>query len=251
MTTPETLTLVCYFFVLSILGIYGWHRYYLVYLYMKNKDRTAGPPPALADDAWPVVTVQLPVYNEMYVVDRLIDAVCALDYPRDRLEIQVLDDSTDETREIVELAVRRQAARGFDITCLYRSNRAGYKAGALEEGLKVARGEFVAIFDADFVPPPDFLRQSVPYFNDPAIGVVQARWGHLNQAYSLLTRVQAVLLDGHFVLEHGGRNRAGCFFNFNGTAGIWRRRAIEDAGGWQHDTLTEDLDLSYRAQLRG
>jgi cellulose synthase/poly-beta-1,6-N-acetylglucosamine synthase-like glycosyltransferase len=187
----------------------------------------------------------------MYVVDRLIDAVCALDYPRERLEIQVLDDSTDETRAIVELAVRRQRSRGFDITCLHRSNRAGYKAGALEEGLQVARGELVAIFDADFVPTPDFLRRSVPYFSDPGVGVVQARWGHLNQGYSLLTRVQAVLLDGHFVLEHGARNRSGCFFNFNGTAGIWRRLAIEDAGGWQHDTLTEDLVLSYRAQLRG
>ncbi len=251
MTTPETLTLVCYFFVLSILGIYGWHRYYLVYLYMKNKDRVPGPPPPMEDDAWPVVTVQLPVYNEMYVVDRLIDAVCALDYPREKLEVQVLDDSTDETREIVELAVRRQAARGFDITCRRRATRTGYKAGALDEGLKAARGEFIAIFDADFVPPRDFLRQAVPHFADPSTAVVQARWGHLNQGYSLLTRVQAVLLDGHFVLEHGGRNRAGCFFNFHGTAGIWRRRAIEDAGGWQHDTLTEDLDLSYRAQLKG
>jgi cellulose synthase/poly-beta-1,6-N-acetylglucosamine synthase-like glycosyltransferase len=249
MTTPETLTLVAYFFVLSILGIYGWHRYYLVYLYMKNRDRVPGPPPDM--NVWPVVTVQLPVYNEMYVVDRLIDAVCAIDYPRDRLEIQILDDSSDETCEIVDLAVRRQAARGFDISCLRRTSREGYKAGALEEGLKVARGEFIAIFDADFVPPVDFLRQSVPYFTDPAVGVVQARWGHINHAYSLLTRVQAVLLDGHFVLEHGGRNRSGCFFNFNGTAGLWRRRAIEDAGGWQHDTLTEDLDLSYRAQLRG
>jgi cellulose synthase/poly-beta-1,6-N-acetylglucosamine synthase-like glycosyltransferase len=251
MTTPETLTLICYFFVLSILGIYGWHRYYLVYLYMKHKDGVPGPPPPLADGEWPVVTVQLPVYNEMYVVERLIDAVCAIDYPRDRLEVQVLDDSTDETREIVELAVRRQRSRGFDISCRHRSNRAGYKAGALEEGLREARGEFIAIFDADFVPPRDFLRRSVPYFTDPEIAVVQARWGHLNHAYSLLTRVQAVLLDGHFVLEHGGRNRSGCFFNFNGTAGLWRRAAIEDAGGWQHDTLTEDLDLSYRAQLRG
>jgi cellulose synthase/poly-beta-1,6-N-acetylglucosamine synthase-like glycosyltransferase len=251
MTTPETLILVSYFFVLSILGIYGWHRYYIVYQYMKNRDRVPGPPPAMADDAWPVVTVQLPVYNEMYVVDRLIEAVCDLDYPRDRLEIQVLDDSTDETREIAELAVRRQAALGFDIKYLHRTNREGYKAGALDAGLRAARGEFIAIFDADFVPPADFLRKTVPYFEAADVAVVQARWGHLNQAYSLLTRVQAILLDGHFVLEHGGRNRSGCFFNFNGTAGLWRRRAIDDAGGWQHDTLTEDLDLSYRAQLRG
>jgi cellulose synthase/poly-beta-1,6-N-acetylglucosamine synthase-like glycosyltransferase len=249
MTTLETFTLVSYFFVLSILGIYGWHRYFIVYQYMKNKDKAPGPPPPVAE--WPVVTVQLPVYNEMYVVDRLIDAVCALDYPKDRLEIQVLDDSTDETRELVELSVRRQRARGFDITLLHRTDRTGFKAGALDAGLKVAQGEFIAIFDADFVPDADFLRRTVPYFQDDGIAVVQARWGHLNQSYSLLTKVQAIMLDGHFILEHGGRNRAGCFFNFNGTAGLWRRVAIDDAGGWQHDTLTEDLDLSYRAQLRG
>jgi cellulose synthase/poly-beta-1,6-N-acetylglucosamine synthase-like glycosyltransferase len=249
MTTYETLTLVAYFFVLSILGIYGWHRYFIVYQYMKNRDRVPGPPPAIGE--WPVVTVQLPVYNEMYVVDRLIAAVCDLDYPLDRLQIQVLDDSTDETRDIVALAVRRYAARGFDISQVHRQDRTGYKAGALEAGLRTARGEFVAVFDADFVPQADFLRKTIPYFVDSQVGVVQARWGHLNQSYSLLTRVQAVMLDGHFVLEHGGRNRSGCFFNFNGTAGVWRRAAIADAGGWQHDTLTEDLDLSYRAQLRG
>jgi cellulose synthase/poly-beta-1,6-N-acetylglucosamine synthase-like glycosyltransferase len=249
MTTPETLTLVSYFFVLSILGIYGWHRYFIVYQYAKYKDRVPGPPPPVAE--WPVVTIQLPIYNEMYVVDRLVDAVSAIDYPKERLEIQVLDDSTDETREIAELAVRRQAARGFDIHYLHRTDRTGYKAGALEAGLASARGEFIAIFDADFVPPRDFLERTIPYFRDPKLAVVQARWGHLNQPYSLLTKVQAVMLDGHFVLEHGGRNRAGCFFNFNGTAGVWRRQAIADAGGWQHDTLTEDLDLSYRAQLKG
>ncbi|HVT49326.1 MAG TPA: cellulose synthase family protein [Vicinamibacterales bacterium] len=250
MTTPETLTLVCYFFVLSILGIYGWHRYYIVYQYMKHKDRVPGPPPPVSE--WPVVTVQLPIYNEMYVVDRLIDAVVALDYPRERFEIQVLDDSTDETQQIAELAVRRQVARGFDVKYLHRSDRTGYKAGALEAGMAVARGEFIAIFDADFLPPADFLTKTIPYFaDDERLAVVQARWGHLNQGYSLLTKVQAVLLDGHFVLEHGSRHRSGCFFNFNGTAGVWRRVAIADAGGWQHDTLTEDLDLSYRAQLRG
>ncbi len=221
MTPLETSVLVAYFFVLSILGIYGWHRYYLVYQYMKHKDRVPGPPPAMPDP--PVVTVQLPIYNELYVVDRLIDAVCALDYPPDRLEIQVLDDSTDETRGIVDLAVRRQAARGFDITCVRRSDRVGFKAGALSHGLRSARGEFVAIFDADFVPPRDFLMKTVPYFQDPQVAVVQARWGHLNQDYSLLTKIQAILLDGHFVLEHGARNRSGCFFNFNGTAGVWRR----------------------------
>jgi cellulose synthase/poly-beta-1,6-N-acetylglucosamine synthase-like glycosyltransferase len=249
MTTPETLTLIAYFFVLSILGIYGWHRYFIVYQYMKFRDRAPGRP--LAPAEWPVVTIQLPIYNEMYVVDRLVDAVAAIDYPPDRLEIQVLDDSTDETRAIAELAVRRHAQRGLDIKYLHRTNRVGYKAGALEAGLEAARGEFVAIFDADFIPPANFLRQTVPHFQDERMAVVQARWGHLNQSYSLLTKVQAVMLDGHFVLEHGGRNRSGCFFNFNGTAGVWRRAAIVDAGGWQHDTLTEDLDLSYRAQLRG
>jgi len=252
MTSTETLILVLYFFVLSILAIYGWHRYYLVYLYMKNKDKApaALPPPPL--QTLPPVTVQLPIFNEMYVADRLIGAVCELDYPQELLEIQVLDDSTDETSEIAELAVRRYAAKGFDIKFLHRVDRTGYKAGALEAGLQQASGDFIAIFDADFVPPADFLMRTLPHFaTDPKIGMVQARWGHINQDYSLLTKIQAILLDAHFVLEHGSRNRAGCFFNFNGTAGIWRREVIPDAGGWQHDTLTEDLDLSYRAQLRG
>jgi len=250
MSLTETLILVLYFFVLSILAIYGWHRYYLVYLYMKHK---ANVPPALPPPlVLPPVTVQLPIFNEMYVTDRLIDAVCEMDYPGELLEIQVLDDSTDETTEIAELAVRRHAARGFNITYLHRVDRRGFKAGALEAGLKEASGRFIAIFDADFVPPKDFLLRTLGYFeNDEKVGMVQARWGHLNRDYSLLTRIQSILLDAHFVLEHGGRNRAGCFFNFNGTAGVWRREAIDDAGGWQHDTLTEDLDLSYRAQLKG
>ena len=250
MSLSETLILVLYFFVLSILAIYGWHRYYLVYLYMKHKANV--PPPLPPPEPLPRVTVQLPIFNEMYVANRLIDAVCELDYPRELLEIQVLDDSTDETTEIAELAVRRQAARGLDIRYLHRVDRRGYKAGALEAGLKEASGRYIAIFDADFVPPKDFLLRSLGYFEqDEKVGMVQARWGHLNRDYSLLTRIQSILLDAHFVLEHGGRNRAGCFFNFNGTAGVWRREAISDAGGWQHDTLTEDLDLSYRAQLRG
>ena len=249
---PETLILVIYFFVLSILAIYGWHRYYLVYLYMKNRDKAPArqaPPPPLA--ILPRVTIQLPIYNEMYVADRLIDRVCEIDYPRELLEIQVLDDSTDETREIAELAVRRHASRGFDIQYMHRVDRTGYKAGALEAGLKKATADFIAIFDADFMPPRDFLAGTLPYFADANVGMVQARWGHINQDYSLLTKIQAILLDAHFVLEHGGRNRAGCFFNFNGTAGVWRRQTIDAAGGWQHDTLTEDLDLSYRAQLLG
>jgi cellulose synthase/poly-beta-1,6-N-acetylglucosamine synthase-like glycosyltransferase len=250
MMPVETLTLLAYFFVLSILGIYGWHRYFIVYQYTKHREQVPGPPPPVAE--WPVVTVQLPIYNEMFVVDRLIDAVCQLDYPRERLEIQVLDDSMDETREIAARAVERHAARGFDITHVHRVDRIGYKAGALAAGLDSARGTFIAIFDADFVPPSDFLMRTVPYLvEDDGVGMVQARWGHLNRDFSLLTRVQSILLDGHFVLEHGARNRSGCFFNFNGTSGVWRREAIDDAGGWQHDTLTEDLDLSYRAQLRG
>ncbi len=249
MTLAETFTLVSYFFVLIILAVYGWHRYYLVYLYMSNRDKEPRPGPPLSPT--PVVTIQLPLYNEMYVADRLIEAVCRIDYPRECLEIQVLDDSTDETREIADLAVRRHAAQGIDIKYIHRTNRKGYKAGALEAGLGVARGEYIAIFDADFIPTSDFLTRLMPHFADRGIGMVQARWGHINQDYSLLTKIQSILLDGHFVLEHGGRNRSGRFFNFNGTAGVWRRTAIADAGGWQHDTLTEDLDLSYRAQLRG
>jgi cellulose synthase/poly-beta-1,6-N-acetylglucosamine synthase-like glycosyltransferase len=251
MTLPQTVILVVYFFVLSILAIYGWHRYYLVYLYMKNKGNVplAGQLPPLAE--LPRVTIQLPIFNEMYVADRLIDAVVEMDYPAELLEIQVLDDSTDETTDIAERAVRRHASRGYNITYLHRVDRRGFKAGALEAGLRVAAGRFIAIFDADFIPPADFLMRTLPHFADAKIGMVQARWGHINQDYSLLTKIQSMLLDAHFVLEHGGRNRARCFFNFNGTAGIWRREAIESAGGWQHDTLTEDLDLSYRAQLLG
>jgi cellulose synthase/poly-beta-1,6-N-acetylglucosamine synthase-like glycosyltransferase len=249
MTLAETCILATYFFVLVILAVYGWHRYYLVYLYMKHKERL--PQPAGEFGALPAVTIQLPIYNEMYVADRLIDAVCKLDYPRELLEIQVLDDSTDETRAVAEQAVRRNAAQGIDITYLHRTDRTGYKAGALEAGLKVAKGDYIAIFDADFTPTAEFLRRTIHFFTDPKVALVQARWGHINQDYSLLTKIQSILLDGHFVLEHGGRNRGGLFFNFNGTAGIWRRRAIADAGGWQHDTLTEDLDLSYRAQMRG
>jgi cellulose synthase/poly-beta-1,6-N-acetylglucosamine synthase-like glycosyltransferase len=249
MTPTETFTLAAYFFVLIVLAVYGWHRYYLVYLYMSNRDKEPKAQPPL--DPLPVVTIQLPLYNEMYVADRLIDAVCRIEYPRELLEIQVLDDSTDETRSIAELAVRRFAADGIDIKYYHRSDRVGFKAGALEAGLRVARGEFVGIFDADFIPTTDFLTRLIPHFRDPKVGMVQARWGHINQDYSLLTKIQAILLDGHFILEHGGRNRGGRFFNFNGTAGVWRRTAIEEAGGWQHDTLTEDLDLSYRAQLAG
>src|SRR6516164_8811681 len=222
MTLVETLTLGLYFFVLIILAVYGWHRYYLVWLYMKNRDKQPAELPPL--DPLPAVTIQLPLYNEMYVADRLIQAVCAIEYPRELLEIQVLDDSTDETRSIADLAVRRHAAQGIDIKYYHRTDRRGYKAGALEDGMQVARGEYIGIFDADFIPTPDFLKKLMPHFADPKVGMVQARWGHINQDYSLLTKIQAILLDGHFVLEHGGRNRAGHFFNFNGTAGVWRRK---------------------------
>lgn len=249
MTLAESLILASYFFVLVILAVYGWHRYYMVYLYMKHKHEV--PVPKAHFDELPVVTIQLPLFNEMYVVDRLVDAVCAIDYPREKLEIQVLDDSTDETCAIAENAVRRHAATGVDIKYIHRTDRSGYKAGALEAAMHVARGNFIAIFDADFIPEPDFLKATVHHFTDPKVAMVQTRWGHLNEDYSLLTKIQAILLDAHFVLEHGSRNRGGCFFNFNGTAGIWRREAIIDGGGWQHDTLTEDLDLSYRTQLRG
>jgi cellulose synthase/poly-beta-1,6-N-acetylglucosamine synthase-like glycosyltransferase len=241
--------LALYFAVLTTLAIFGVHRYRMVYLYIRNRHLV----PELPDrfETLPRVTIQLPVYNELYVVERLIDAVCRLDYPRDLLEIQVLDDSTDETRERARARVELHREQGTDIRYLHRADRSGYKAGALAFGLATARGEIVGVFDADFVPEPDFLRRTVHYFTDPGVGMVQARWGHINDGYSLLTRIQAVLLDAHFVLEHGGRHRAGAFFNFNGTAGLWRREAIERAGGWQHDTLTEDMDLSYRAQLAG
>jgi len=247
--SAQIATLVLYYIVLALLAMYGTHRALMVRLYYRH--RRDVPRPSGALPVLPRVTVQLPIYNEVYVVERLIAAVAALDYPRELLEIQVLDDSIDETRSIAELAVRRLAAQGVDIKYYHRLDRVGYKAGALEAGLKVARGEFIAIFDADFIPTADFLTQLMPHFSDARVGMVQARWGHINQDYSLLTKIQAILLDGHFILEHGGRNRGGRFFNFNGTAGVWRRSAIDDAGGWEHDTLTEDLDLSYRAQLRG
>ena len=249
MTWVEVLFLSTYFLVLLVLSIYGSHRYVMAYLYYKHKGNL--PAPKARFDPLPRVTIQLPIFNEMYVIERLLDAVARIDYPRDRLEIQVLDDSTDETQGIARAKVARLREQGVDIAYLHRNNRDGYKAGALQEGLKVARGELVAVFDADFVPSPEFLRRSVHFFTDERIGMVQVRWEHLNREYSHLTQAQAIFLDGHFVIEHTARNRSGRFFNFNGTAGVWRRATIEDAGGWQHDTLTEDLDLSYRAQLAG
>ncbi len=238
-----------YFVVLGILCLYGLHRYLMVYLYYRHARRAPRITRTFGD--LPPVTIQLPIFNELYVARRLIDSTCEIDYPRDRLQIQVLDDSTDETREIAREKVREWRARGVDIEYIHREDRTGYKAGALDHGLKTGRGEFVAIFDADFVPNRDFLARTVHFFTDPEVGCVQARWGHINREYSILTRLQSIFLDGHFIMEHAARNRSGRFFNFSGTAGIWRRKAIDAAGGWQHDTLTEDLDLSFRAQLKG
>jgi cellulose synthase/poly-beta-1,6-N-acetylglucosamine synthase-like glycosyltransferase len=248
----DLLIILPYFAVLTVLAAYGMHRYWLVSSYVKYRKNV--PPPAPEPAEWPHVTVQLPIFNERYVIERLIEAVCRFDYPPEKLEIQVLDDSTDETQQVAHACVERQEALGRCIHYLHRDNREGYKAGALAEGLKAASGEFIAIFDADFLPPADFLRRTVPYFcaeGAERIGMVQTRWTYLNRHYSKLTEVESILLDGHFVIEHGARARSGRFFNFNGTAGVWRRAVIEDAGGWQHDTLTEDTDLSYRAQLRG
>ncbi len=246
----DTALLAPYFAVMIVLALYGFHRYTLVWLYYRNrKNATHEPPSRFAE--LPRVTIQLPIFNEQFVVDRLIDSICKIEYPRDRLEIQVLDDSTDETKEVAQAIVERYRAMGHPIVYLHRTNRVGFKAGALDEGLKTATGEFVAIFDADFTPPPDWLMRVIHHFAEPSIGMVQTRWTHLNRDYSFLTQVEAILLDGHFVLEHGARSRTGVFFNFNGTAGMWRRCVIDQAGGWQHDTLTEDTDLSYRAQLIG
>src|SRR3984885_12823297 len=246
----DTLLLTPYFLVMIVLSFYGLHRYKLVWqFYQYRKNATKEPPQHFAE--LPRVTIQLPIFNEQFVVDRLVEAVCNLEYPRDRLEIQVLDDSTDETKEVASALDERYRAMGHPSVYLHRTNRSGVKAGALQEGLKTASGEFVAIFDADFVPPPDWLMKVIHHFAEPGIGMVQTRWTHLNRDYNFMTQVEAILLDGHFVLEHGGRSRAGVFFNFNGTAGMWRRPAIEEAGGWQHDTLTEDTDLSYRSQMIG
>jgi cellulose synthase/poly-beta-1,6-N-acetylglucosamine synthase-like glycosyltransferase len=246
----DLLLLIPYFVILTILAMYGFHRYFLIYAYFKNR-RNLPQPPSGPLHPLPRVTIQLPVFNERYVVERLIEEVCRMEYPRELLEIQVLDDSTDDTAVIAQASVERHATLGHPISYHHRANREGFKAGALAEGMQKAGGEFIAVFDADFLPPPDFLEKTLPYFQDAQIGMVQTRWSYINRNYSPLTRVQSILLDGHFVLEHGARSRSGCFFNFNGTAGIWRRRAIEESGGWQHDTLTEDTDLSYRAQLRG
>ena len=246
--TLAQLAIYAYLAVLTLICIYGAHRYFLVMLYYRVRHHVPQPAGRFAE--LPRITVQLPMYNEQYVARRIIERACAIDYPRDRLQIQVLDDSADETQGIARDTVDRMRAAGCDIVYRHRTNRVGYKAGALEEATKEASGEFIAIFDADFLPPVNILRDTIDYFTDPQVGMVQTRWEHLNRDLSLLTQAQAILLDGHFVIEHTARNRSGRFMSFNGTAGVWRKAAIADAGGWPHDTLTEDLDLSYRAQLR-
>jgi cellulose synthase/poly-beta-1,6-N-acetylglucosamine synthase-like glycosyltransferase len=248
-TIFKTAFITVYVGILLVTALYGLHRYVLVYLYLKHRDNRYEPKGKFSP--LPRITVQLPMYNEHVVAERVIKHSCMIEYPRELLEIQVLDDSTDQSADIARLACEEWAAKGYPIKYIHRDNRVGYKAGALAAGLKQASGELVAIFDADFVPPRDILQDVVHYFFDDKIGCVQVRWDHLNRDASLLTQSQAIFLDGHFVIEHTARNRSGRFMHFNGTAGVWRRTTIDDAGGWQHDTLTEDLDLSYRAQLKG
>jgi cellulose synthase/poly-beta-1,6-N-acetylglucosamine synthase-like glycosyltransferase len=240
-----------YLAILLCLAVYGFHRTILVCLYYRHKHKRPEPKAIFAEEELPRVTVQLPLFNEMYVAERLIEAVARLDYPRDKLEIQVLDDSTDETQGICRKKVDEIRKRGFNIQYIHRDDRTGFKAGALENGLRHATGEYAMVFDADFIPSPPMLRDMIHFFTDDKVGMVQARWGHVNRDYSRLTEVEAIMLDGHFVIEHTARHRSGRFFNFNGTAGMWRISTIADAGGWEHDTLTEDMDLSYRAQLKG
>lgn len=247
----ETLVIALYLVALTILGIYGAHRGNLLMLYLKHRKNAPKPLRTFEESELPTITIQLPTFNEMYVVERLLEGVARIDYPKDKLHLQVLDDSTDETTQIARAKVDELCERGFDAEYVHRVDRTGYKAGALENGLKTAKGELVMVFDADFVPEPNIIRKMVDHFTDEKVGMVQARWGHINREYSVLTKCQSMMLDGHFVIEHIARNRSGRFFNFNGTAGIWRKQTIADAGGWQHDTVTEDMDLSFRAQIKG
>ena len=245
----EGILLIIYFVALSVLFGFGTHGLVLLYYYRKTSKLKL--PEVLMPEEVPMVTIQLPLFNELYVVERLIHSVCEIDYPKDKLEIQVLDDSTDESVIITQKLIEEYKAKGFDIQYIHRKDRGGYKAGALKNGLLTAKGQYVAIFDADFVPKKEFLQKTIPHFNNSNVGMVQTRWEHLNEDYSYLTKAQALALDGHFVIEQQVRNKAGFFINFNGTAGIWRKECIYDAGNWQADTLTEDFDLSYRAQLKG
>ena len=245
----EQAVLIGYFVSLSILFLFGLHGFVMMYYHRKYGHKNPVPDSEFKPDK--LVTIQLPLYNEMYVIERLIDSVCEIDYPKDKMEIQVLDDSTDETTSIVARVVEEKKKLGFDISHVRRGTREGYKAGALKEGMKIAKGEFIAIFDADFIPQKEFLKKTLSYFTDDKVGMVQSRWEHLNGDYSIITKAQALALDGHFVIEQTVRNKSGFFINFNGTGGVWRKKCIEDAGNWHADTLTEDLDLSYRAQLIG
>ncbi|MCI0369963.1 MAG: glycosyltransferase [candidate division NC10 bacterium] len=249
--TIQVIVGLLYLVALVGLFLYGMNAYVMLAVHWWNRRRAQAARPPGPPTVWPAVTVQLPLYNERYVARRLLEAAGGLDYPADRLEIQVLDDSTDETTDVLAETVTRLRDQGLTVTHLRRGERTGFKAGALAAGLREARGDFVAVFDADFVPPPDFLRRSIPHFAEPKVAVVQARWGHLNRDYSLVTVAQSLGIDGHFGVEQSARCWGNLLLNFNGTAGVWRTTAIEDAGGWAHDTLTEDLDLSYRAQLRG
>lgn len=243
--------LFSYFVVLIGMSGYGCHRLLMVLLYLKHRKDVPQPARKWGEDELPVVTVQLPMFNEKFVVEGLLKKVTAIDWPKDKLEIQILDDSTDDTYELCQKQVELYRAQGFDIVCLHRVDRTGFKAGALEAADAVAKGEFLLILDADFRPEPDILRATMDFFTDPGVALVQTRWGHINRNKNLLTRLQSIFLDGHFALEQTCRNRSGRFFTFNGTAGIWRKQAIYDAGGWEHDTITEDMDLSYRAQMKG
>ena len=245
----EYIVVGIYLFTMFLLFLYSMGQLHLTLAYLKARKKRQAPVPEIEE--YPCVTIQLPVFNEKYVVERLVDSVCRLDYPKEKLEIQVLDDSTDETVELVAKKVAENKRAGIRIEHIQRTKRTGFKAGALANGLTLAAGEFIAVFDADFVPAKDFLIKTLPYFDNPEIGVVQTRWGHLNRNYSLFTKIQAFALNAHFSVEQTGRNFSNSFINFNGTAGVWRKACIEDAGGWSADTLTEDLDLSYRAQIKG
>ncbi|HEX6890617.1 MAG TPA: cellulose synthase family protein [Chryseolinea sp.] len=245
----DILVTLVYLICMLYIFLFSISQLFLTWVYVRRKSKTQKPLINVKFD--PLITVQLPIFNEKYVVERLIDAVASLDYPKNRLEIQILDDSTDETSEIILKKIASVRPLGLNIKFIHREDRSGFKAGALTHGLKVASGEFIAIFDADFLPAPDFLKNTIKHFSDPEVGVVQTRWTHLNGDYSLLTKLQAFALDAHFSIEQSARNSVGSFMNFNGTAGIWRKECIESSGGWSFDTLTEDLDLSYRAQLKG
>lgn len=245
----DWLIYILYFLALICLGGYGFHRLTIIYLYLKHRNQQ--PEPLRKFEELPLVTFQLPCFNEKHVIKRLIKSVSEIDYPKEKLHIQVLDDSTDETVDICRQEVEKLVAQGFDAEHIHRTDRTGFKAGALEEGTKVAKGEFLFILDSDFIVNPDILQKTIHYFTDDNIGMIQTRWGHINRGYNMLTRIQAMFLDGHLELEQTARNRSGRFFTFNGTGGMWRKSCIHDAGGWDHDTLTEDMDLSYRAQLKG